>query len=88
MHIRTTYPELRGRLSDEPQVPGMHATTVRMSSRLWRMVRQAADEEGVSISQWTREAVLTRLTYMRATAHPEEGVMLEEVLREIRDETL
>jgi hypothetical protein len=39
----------------------MHPTAVRFSDQMWRLIQTQAAEEGVSSSQFIREAVLARL---------------------------
>jgi hypothetical protein len=41
----------------------MHATTVRFSEELWRMLEAEARASGVSVAQYVREAALTRVAY-------------------------
>jgi hypothetical protein len=65
----------------------MHATTIRMSERLHRMVVEAANDEGVAVSQFVRECILVRLTYIRAAEDPRLIETIETTLREIFEES-
>lgn len=66
----------------------LKARTVRLSRRIDAAVIEAAREEGITASQFIREAVLARLTWRWATDHPEDAIDLERLLRDIRDGTI
>ena len=66
----------------------MRPMTVRMSERLCDLLAAAAEQEGVSSAQFIREAVIARLTYIRATYNPDEVKALQDTLREMREEGL
>lgn len=66
----------------------LRARTVRLSSRIDDEVRRAALEEGITVSQFIREAVLARLTWRWSLDNPERAVELEQALRDIRDGTI
>lgn len=44
----------------------MHPVQVRFSDAMWRVIKAAADEEGVSAAQYIRESVLARVTWQEA----------------------
>lgn len=64
-----------------------HAMTLRLSKRLHRMVVEVAKDEGVTQSQFVREAILIRLTYMRALADPDATISIERTVRELWKES-
>jgi len=52
-------------------------TTIRLSPTVHEMAARAAEEEGVSLSSYIREAVLYRVTYRRAIADIQAGAQGE-----------
>lgn len=66
----------------------LKARTVRLSRRMDKAVHDAARQEGITVSQFIREAVLARLTMLRTIDHPEEAQDLERCLRDMRDGTI
>lgn len=66
----------------------LKARTVRLSRRIDAAVREAATQEGITASQFIREAVLARLTWQWALDHPDDAAALERTLKEIRDGTI
>jgi hypothetical protein len=63
----------------------MKATTVRFGADLWRLLEREADCAGVSISQFIREAALTRAS-AAAAVRGEDPVLLLGGLRSQRDD--
>src|SRR4051812_8907834 len=49
-------------ISTRPRVPPMalHATTIRFADRAYTTIARAADAQGISVSQYVREAALIR----------------------------
>lgn len=66
----------------------LRGRTVRLSPRIDEAVREAAQQDGVTVSQFIREAVLARLTWRWALDEPEQAQALEKALRDIRDGTI
>jgi hypothetical protein len=42
----------------------MKVTTVRFSERMWELLEEEAQREGVSVAQFVREAAVMRLGYL------------------------
>lgn len=41
----------------------MRKTTIRLSDRLWQLIQQEAESEGITAAQYIREAVIARIFY-------------------------
>lgn len=49
----------------------MHQTTIRFGRELWQQLETAAEEGGVSVAQYVREAAIERLVRSGALAGPD-----------------
>lgn len=64
--------------------PGMRIQSVRFSETAWASIQESARLEGVSASQYVREAAMARVWYERARRGSPEAAELEEILRAAR----
>lgn len=66
---------------------GMHDIKVRFTRRSWELIREEAAVDGVSASQFIREAALARTVYMRTRrGEIEAGEIQGEIVRLMRVE--
>ena len=61
----------------------MRTVTLRFGQRLWELVIEEAEHDGISTSAFIREAALARAIYARARRQP--NTPYEDVLAEVRD---
>lgn len=65
----------------------MRETKIRFGLRAWEIIQEEADADGVSASQFVREAALARAFYMRyKRGELEAGAKFEEFIAQIRGE--
>ena len=64
----------------------MKPTTIRLSDGVQKMIAHAAEQDGVSVSQWIREAVTYRLGYRQALMDLSTGTREHETLDSILKE--
>lgn len=64
----------------------MHRTTVLFPERLWAEIQKAAKDQGVSASQYIREAALACVYYEKGQlAKGPPGATIEKIRDELRD---
>lgn len=68
-------------------VAGMRETKIRFGVRAWEIIQEEADLDGVSASQFVREAALARAIYMRyKRGEVEPGQKFDELVAQLRGE--
>jgi hypothetical protein len=62
----------------------MRIQSIRISERMWRNIQRQAAEQGISASQYIREATISRLAYDIAMSNPDESERWQRINEEIR----
>ena len=55
--------------------------SVKVSERIWNVVKTAASTMGISISEFTRQAILEKLERMNVIASEVKAVLAQEVIK-------
>jgi hypothetical protein len=61
----------------------MRVTTIRFGRTAWERIQQAAHDEGVSASQYVREAALMRAMMQEYRSNDQHSIVAGEVAKEI-----